>query len=119
MSELNTLARTDAGRTHSPSGLIIDSQTVKNTSFSTKHVGVDGGKKTKGKKRHIITDTMGNLIAVKVHTAQIHDSKSAKIVLAEIYKNKVNFPRMSVLFADKGYRGKLANWVKKQLGIRL
>ena len=119
INELNVMVREKEGRFSTPSALIIDSQTVKNTSYSTKQVGIDGGKKIKGRKRHIITDTMGNLMGVKVHTAQIHDSKAAKLVLAEIYKNKVNFPRMKVLFSDKGYRGKLADWVKKHLKIRL
>ena len=58
-------------------------------------------------------------MAVKVHTAQIHDSKAAKLVLIYVYKNRVNFPRIKVLFADKGYRGKLSNWIKKHLKIRL
>lgn len=71
-----------------------------------------GGKKIKARKQHIITDTMGNLVAVKVHSANLHDSKSAQMVLATIYKNKVDFPRLTILIADKGYRGKVANWTK-------
>lgn len=119
INELNILVRKKSGRFDSPSALIIDSQTVKNTAYSTKQVGIDGGKKIKGRKRHIVTDTMGNLMAVKVHTAQIHDSKAAKLVLIEVYKNRVNFPRIKVLFADKGYRGNLSNWVKNHLKIQL
>lgn len=119
ISDLQVIVRLHAGRKASPSALLIDSQSVKNTSFSTKHVGFDGGKKIKGRKRHIITDTMGNLVAVKVHSANLHDSKSAKMVLATIYKNKTDFPRLTILFTDKGYRGKLANWTKKYLNIRL
>lgn len=119
ISDLQVIVRLHAGRKASPGALVIDSQSVKNTSFSTKHVGFDGGKKIKGRKRHIITDTMGNLVAVKVHSANLHDSKSAKMVLATIYKNKADFPRLTILFADKGYRGKLANWIKKYLNIRL
>jgi len=61
--------------------------------------------KIKERKRRIITDTIGNLMAAKVRAAQLHNSKSAKLVLLEIYKNRFNFPCIKVLFADKGYRG--------------
>jgi hypothetical protein len=59
-------------------------------------VGYDGGMKIKGRKRHLVTDTMGNLLAIKVHPAIIYDSKSAtKMVLVKLMVEKPEFPRLS------------------------
>ena len=119
VSKLRETQRKALGREQTPSAAIIDSQSVKNTSFSTKEVGVDGGKGVKGRKRHILTDTLGNLLAVKVHPANLHDSKSAQLVLAKMLENNVEFPRLKKIFADKGYRGNLFNWVEKHLKCQL
>ena len=67
--------RKDARRKPTPSYGIIDSQSAKTTSASVDR-GFDGGKKVKGRKRHIVVDTMGNLLAISVHAANIHDTKS-------------------------------------------
>ena len=64
-----------AGRNETPSYSLIDSQSAKTTSSADER-GIDGGKKVKGRKRHIVTDTMGNLLKIKVHAANIHDTKS-------------------------------------------
>lgn len=119
INELRSAKRTTLGKYPTPSAAIIDSQSVKNTSFSTKEVGVDGGKRVKGRKRHLVTDTLGNLLAVKVHSANLHDSKSAKLVLSKIIENRVDFPRLKRIFADKGYRGSLLSWTKKNLKCQL
>jgi len=66
--------RLKRGRKISPSVGIIDSQSVEKSKVSAEESGFDGGKKVKGRKRHIITDTQGLLLAVKVHSAQPHDS---------------------------------------------
>ena len=119
VNELRGFQRKNLGRQQTPSAAVIDSQSVKNTSFSTQEIGVDGGKGVKGRKRHIVTDTLGNLLAVKVHAANVHDSKSAPLVLAKISENSADFPRLKKVFADKGYRGTLLNWVKKHLNCQL
>jgi len=59
---------------------LIDSQSVKTCSASEER-GFDGGKKIKGRKRHIVVDTMGNLIQVIVHAANVHDTKGGCDVL--------------------------------------
>ena len=61
------------GRNPLPTYSIIDSQSVKTTSASEER-GIDGGKKVKGRKRHIVTDTQGHLLHVKVHADNIHDT---------------------------------------------
>jgi transposase len=75
--------RRKAGKNESPGIGIIDNQSVKTTRSGGVCRGIDGGKKTKGMKRHIIVDTMGLLLAVIVHAANEHDSKSAPMVMAK------------------------------------
>ena len=106
----------DAGRERYTSLGLIDSQSVKTTRSSEEERGIDGGKKTKGRKRRIIVDAMGLLMAVVVHAANIHDSKSAPFVFSEL---KFRFPRLVKIIADGGYRGKLIENTKKTLNIIL
>jgi len=62
-------------RSTKPSYAIIDSQSIK-TVYKGEERGFDGNKKIKGRKRHIVVDTMGNLLAIFIHAANIHDTKS-------------------------------------------
>ena len=71
--------------------------------------GIDGGKKVKGRKEHIIVDTPGLPMAVKVHAANIHDSVGA---VQPIKQLQYIFPRLKKIIADGGYRGKLVDIVK-------
>jgi transposase len=71
------------------------------------------GKKIYGRKRHVLVDTAGHLLAVKVHTAGVSDRESAPLLLSG---QQERLPRLSHLFADKGYRGPLLDWIKQQLG---
>lgn len=60
-----------------------------------------------GRKRHIVVDTIGLLLAVVVHTADIQDRDGAKLVLAKL---KGRFPRLKLIWADGGYAGQLIDW---------
>jgi putative transposase len=102
-------ARQIEGREASPTAGIIDSQSVK-TSESGGVCGYDAGKKVKGRKRHIVTDTHGLMLFVLVHAASIQDRDGATDVVKSI---RHRFPWLRHIFADGGYSGdKLENALK-------
>jgi putative transposase len=106
--------RLKKGKEVLPSVGIIDSQSVKSINLCEDNIGYDGGKKIKGRKRHIVVDTMGLLLSVVIHPANIHDSKAAEEVLQEL-KNKY-LSGIVKIFADGGYRGELIEKVKMRFG---
>ena len=69
--------------------------------------GYDAGKKVSGRKRHIVVDTTGLLLAVVIHAANIQDRDGARLVLAKLLGR---FPRLQIIWADAAYAGRLVAW---------
>lgn len=109
---LRSICRKQAGRNECPSLGLIDSQSVK-TSCITSNKGYDAGKKVSGRKRHIITDTMGFILAIVVHNADIQDRVGAKLVLKEL---QYKYPLLKKILADGGYTGTLIEWTMLAFG---
>jgi len=109
---LRGLVRKRKGKEISPSLGLIDSQSVKTQSMTTEKA-YDGNKKINGRKRHIVTDTLGLIMVIVIHSADIQDREGAKKVIQEL---KYKFPRLQKILADQGYTGELAKWVLQFFG---
>ena len=94
----------------------MDSQSIKTTGVGGEQRGYDGGKKVKGRKRHLLVDTQGLVLTVRVHSAKVQDQEGIKLLL-ELAQDRLP-QRLSHLWLDAGYTGesKGADWVEKVLG---
>lgn len=106
------VTRKRAGRNPNPTYAIIDSQSVK-TVYVSEQGGFDGGK-NKGRKRHIVVDSRGCLLAVKVHRANLHDTKSGIFVAIRTF---CHYPTIKKYCGDGGYLGSFITNVKSMLGL--
>ncbi|TWT62884.1 Transposase DDE domain protein [Rubinisphaera italica] len=112
---LRTKVRKQAGKKPTPSAAIIDSQSVKTTHIAGSERGYDAGKKTKGRKRYVIVDTLGMILAVVVHAADEQDYNGAPLMLSAL---REKMRRLKVIFADAiyGYKN-LPEFTKSTLGF--
>lgn len=107
---LRAEVRRKSGKHKHPTAGSIDSQSVKTIGISS-CFGFDAGKKVKGRKRHILVDTLGLLLAVVVTTADVQDRDGARRLLPKL---SGSCKKLRKVWVDGGYRGLLLDWVKLQ-----
>jgi putative transposase len=111
---LRECLRTTLGRNPQPSAAIVDSQSAKTTGVGGEARGYDGGKKVRGRKRHILVDTEGFVLKVRVHSAKIPDKDGLRLLLESA---RSCLPRLSHLWLDAGYQGRGKEWTENVLGL--
>jgi putative transposase len=108
--------RVRQGRKQEPTVGIMDAQSVKNTLVSCENKGFDAAKKVKGIRRHIIVDTLGLVLVVVIQSACVQDRNGALSVVEKLVES---WRKITKIFADGGYSGKLIERVKSRFNIEL
>ncbi len=110
------LERRRSGRFARPSAAILDSQSVKISDMGGVS-GYDGNKKVKGRKRHLLVDTLGNLLEVVVSAANLTDVEGARLLISKV--ERLILARLWKLWADQSYQGEWETWLYNQWHIQL
>jgi transposase len=114
---LRAQVRAAAGRDPQPSAAVLDAQSIKSSEGGEAR-GFDMGKKTTGRKRHLVVDTLGLLLVVMVTSATVQDRPGGRTILERL---AARFPSVAQVWADGGYANKidssLLSWAKEKLGL--
>jgi putative transposase len=106
--------RAQLGRNPEPSAAIVDSQTVRTTGVEGNERGFGPAKKMEGRKRHLLVDTEGLVLRVRVHSARVPDADGIKLLLEPV---RGLFARLSHLWVDAGYQGRGKRWAEEVMGV--
>lgn len=112
---LRATLRQKVGRHKHPSAGSMDAQSVKASEWSGER-GFDAGKKVNGRKRHLLVDTLGLVLAVVVTTADVQDQDGARSLLR---RGRRAGKKLRLIWVDGGYRGQLVRWVSRRFRFRL
>lgn len=114
-NKLRALLRQKMAKHKHPTAGCLDSQTVKTSEWSNSR-GFDAGKLIKGRKRHILVDTLGLLLCVIVTTACVQDRDGARLLLTKL---EGFCKKLRLIWVDGSYRGELITWVSERFKFRL
>ncbi len=104
------------GREPEPSAGVVDSQSAKTTGVGGEARGFDGGKKVRGRKRHLLVDTEGLVVEARVHSAKVPDRDGIRLLLEPV---RVRLPRLLHLWVNQGYEGRGKEWTERALDLRV
>ena len=114
--EMRRRLRERLGREPEPSAGVVDSQSAKTAGVGGEHRGFGGGKKVRGRKRHVLVDTEGLLVEAKVHSAKVPDQDGIRRLLDPA---RSRLGRLTYLWVGAGYRGRGKEWAERELGVEV